>query len=256
MGSELFDISGRTALVTGGVRGVGLMIARGLVSAGATVYITSRSACDEVAAELAELPGGGTCVGLVADLSTEAGCAELAATAAEREDHLDILVNNAGVLGDVGMGNLTQQVWQDVLAVNVQAAFFLVRDLLPLLRAGSVDGEPSRVINVGAADGSITSDLEHFAYSSSKAALHHLTSHLARTLAPELTVNAVAPGICDTRMTEDVIRHFGASVSTQVPMKRICGPDDLVSAVMFLASRAGAYVTGTVIPLDGGVSTS
>jgi NAD(P)-dependent dehydrogenase (short-subunit alcohol dehydrogenase family) len=255
---EVFSVAGKTAVVTGGARGIGRMIATGFVEAGARVYITSRSTdlCAEVAAELTAGPGDGTCLPLVADLSTEDGCVHLAAAVKEREPGLDVLVNNAGVMGELWMRTLTQAVWNEVLAVNVQAGFYLTRELLPLLTAASGAGEPSRVINVGSVDGSTTSDLDMFAYSASKAAVHHLTAHLARRLAPAVTVNALAPGPCETRMTEAVVKLFGDSIAMGIPMRRICRAEDLVGTVIFLASRAGSYVTGAVVPVDGGASTT
>jgi len=255
---ELFSVAGKTVLVTGGGRGVGLMIAGGFVDAGAKVYITSRSAEEGgvAAKQLSELPGGGTCASLTADLSTEAGCKALAKEVKEREDSLDVLVNNAGIMGELWMKKLTEAVWQDVMAINVQAGFFLVRDLRKLLEAASEDGEPSRVINVGSVSGTTTSDLDMYAYTSSKAAVHHLTAHLARRLAPLITVNALAPGVVETRMTEAMLKLFRDGVVAGVPMKRLCGAEDLVGAALFLASRAGAYVTGAVIPVDGGASTT
>lgn len=255
---ELFSIAGKTAVVTGGSRGVGLTIARGFVEAGAKVYIASRSAevCDKVAAQLSDLPGAGKCVSLPADLSTEAGCRGLADAVKEREDSLDVLVNNAGVMGEMWMRRLTHAVWQEVLALNVEAGFYLTRDLLPLLKAASRDGEPSRVVNIGSVAGSTTSDLDMYAYSTSKAAVHHLTAHLARRLAPEVTVNAMAPGTYETKMTETMLKLFGESIRKGIPMQRIGRADDLVGTAIFLASRAGAYLTGAVIPVDGGASTT
>jgi NAD(P)-dependent dehydrogenase (short-subunit alcohol dehydrogenase family) len=254
----LFSIAGKTALVTGGSRGVGLMIARGFVAAGAKVYITSRSAetSDDVAAELSAQAGGGKCVALTADLSTEAGCRALARAVKEREDSLDILVNNAGVMGELWMRKLTQEVWREVLGVNVEAPFFLTRELLPLLKAASRDDDPARVLNLGSVGGSVTSDLDMFAYTSSKAGLHHLTSHLARRLAPGITVNAMAPGVLETRMTDTMLKLFGESIQQGVPLKRLGTPEDVVGVAVFLVSRAGAYLTGAVIPVDGGAATT
>jgi NAD(P)-dependent dehydrogenase (short-subunit alcohol dehydrogenase family) len=254
---ELFSLAGKTALVTGGSRGIGRMIAQGFVEVGATVYVTARSqeASEEAAAALSALPGGGTCVGLVADLATEDGCRALATAVRDREEALDVLVNNAGVMGELWMRRLTQPVWQEVMAVNVQAGFFLTRDLLPLLKAASRDEEPSRVINVGSESGRTTSDLDMFAYSASKAAVHHLTAHLARRLAPEVAVNAMAPGTCETRMTATMLKLFGESVAKGNPMRRIASPQDVVGTAIYLASRAGSYLTGAVVPVDGGAST-
>jgi NAD(P)-dependent dehydrogenase (short-subunit alcohol dehydrogenase family) len=254
---ELFSVAGKTVVVTGGARGIGLMIASGFVESGAKVYITSRSTDegDRVAAQLSELSGGGKCLALTADVSTEDGCQALAEAVKDREDSLDVLINNAGIMGEFWMRKLSHAVWQEVMAVNVEAGFYLVRDLRTLLESASRDGEPSRVINVGSVSGSTTTDLELFAYSASKAAVHHLTAHLARCLAPHVTVNALAPGTVDTRMTASMLKHFGDAVVAGIPMKRLCGPEDLVGTTLFLASRAGAYVTGAVIPIDGGATT-
>lgn len=262
IGDELFSVEGRRVLVTGGVRGVGLMIARGLVEAGARVTITSRSASDagDVAARLSARAGAGTagpaCRGLAAELSTEQGCRALAAAVTAREPQLDVLINNAGIMGGLDRATLDEGSWRDALAINVQAGYFLVRDLLPLLRAGAGDGEPARVINIGSVAGSTPSDLDVFAYSASKAAVHHLTAHLARRLAPEITVNALAPGPCDTRMTAPVLELFREAIVKGVPLRRLVSAPDLVGATIFLASRAGAYVTGAVLPVDGGASTA
>jgi len=255
---ELFSVAGKVVMVTGGCRGVGNMIARGFVESGAKVYVTARTAeaAERAAGELSGGPGGGSCVPPVADVATEEGCRALARAVREREDHLDVLVNNAGVMGELWMRKLSQPVWREVMAVNVEAGFFLTRDLRRLLEAAGADGEPARVINVGSVSGTTTTDLEMFAYSASKAAVHHLTAHLARRLAPQITVNALAPGPCDTAMTGPMLKLFGDAVVAGIPMKRICGAEDLVGTALFLASRAGAYVTGAVIPVDGGASVT
>jgi NAD(P)-dependent dehydrogenase (short-subunit alcohol dehydrogenase family) len=254
---DLFSVEGKTVMITGGARGVGSMLAQGFVESGANVLISARSADagEETASRLSDLPGGGTCRALTADLSTEAGCKALATAVKEREDHLDVLINNAGLMGELWMRKLTEPVWQEVMAVNVQAGFYLTRDLRRLLEAGGEEDEPSRIINVGSTSGLTTTDLEMFAYSASKAAVHHLTAHLARRLAPKVTVNALAPGPIDTAMTGPMLKLFGEAVVAGTPMKRICGADDVVGTALFLASRAGAYVTGAVIPVDGGSST-
>lgn len=255
---RLFSIAGKTALVTGGVRGVGRMIAEGFVEAGATVYVTSRSAevCDEAAAELTRLPGEGVCRSLPADLSSEEGCKALAEAVKEREPQLHILVNNAGLMGEMWMPRLNSAVWREVLAVNVEAGFYLVRELLPLLKAASSEGDPARVLNMGSVGGHTTSDFAIYPYSASKAAVHHLTAHLARTLAPEVTVNALAPGYFETRLTEMALKLYGPAITKGVPLRRIGEPDDLVGVSIFLASRAAAYLTGVVVPVDGGFATT
>jgi NAD(P)-dependent dehydrogenase (short-subunit alcohol dehydrogenase family) len=255
---ELFSIAGKTALVTGGSRGVGLMIARGLVEAGVTVYIASRSAdvCADVAVELTEGPGDGVCFALPADVSTDQGCHDLAAALAEREPALHILVNNAGIQGPVSQRGHDTAAWQGVLGVNLQAVFHLTYDLLPQLRKASSDDDPARVINIGSVTGRRGMDMEAYAYSSSKAGMHHLTANMARRLAPDVTVNALALGPFESKMMEKALVFFGGTVAAQAPLKRIGRPDDVAGATRFLASRAGAYLTGTVIPVDGGMSTA
>jgi NAD(P)-dependent dehydrogenase (short-subunit alcohol dehydrogenase family) len=256
--NELISIAGRTTLVTGGARGIGRMIARGFVEAGATVYLTSRSAevAEEAAAGLASLPGAGKCLALTADLSTEDGCRALARAVRDREERLDVLVNNAGTIGALTVDGLSQDVWREAMAVNVEAAFFLVRELLPLLRAAGRDDGPARVINVGAAAGSVTSDTDVYAFCASKAGVHQLSAQLARRLAPEITVNVLAPGVCETRLTEPVLAAYGDLVARGVPLRRLVAPEDVVGAAIFLASKASAYLTGAVLPVDGGVSTT
>jgi len=250
----LFSIDAKTALVTGGSRGIGLMIATGFVEAGAKVYISSRKAqvCDEVAAALSS---SGTCISLPADLSTEAGCAGLAAALAQREERLDILVNNAGATWGAPIEEFDEAAWERVLALNVKGVFHLTKYLLPQLRAaGSVD-EPARVINIGSIDGLSVPVLETYSYSASKAAVHHLTRHLAKRLAPEVTVNAIAPGPFESKMMAATLAAFGEQIAASNPLKRIGRPDDMAGAAIFLASRAGAYLTGAVIPVDGGMAT-
>jgi NAD(P)-dependent dehydrogenase (short-subunit alcohol dehydrogenase family) len=253
---DLFSIAGKTAVVTGGSRGVGLMIARGLVEAGATVYIASRNAevCDKVAAELSGLPGAGHCISLPTDLSTEAGCRTLKAAVADHTDSLDILVNNAGMQGPVSKRGNRESAWREVLALNLQAVYHLTQFFLPMLRRASHDDDPSRVINVGSLTGLRASDLEAYAYISSKAGMHHLTAYLAKHLAPDVTVNAMALGPFQSKMTENVLKLVGSVVIDHTPLKRIGRPDDVAGTTIFLASKAGAYLTGAVIPVDGGLS--
>src|SRR5437016_9635276 len=198
---DLFSVAGKTALVTGGSRGIGLMIARGFVEAGARVYISSRKAevCDRVAAELA---GAGTCMSLPADLSTEAGARALADALAAREEKLDVLVNNAGANWGAPLAEYPDSAWDKVLALNVKSVFHLSRLLLPLLEQAVRPGDPARIINIGSIDGLHVPVLETYAYSASKAAVHHLTRVLARRLAPRITVNAVAPGRSEEHTSE------------------------------------------------------
>ncbi len=252
--SELFSIQGKTALVTGGSRGIGLMIAAGYIDAGAKVYISSRKAdvCEQVAAELSER---GVCVALPADLSTEAECRRLAEEVAARESSLDILVNNAGANWGAPIEEFDEAAWERVLALNVKAVFHLTKFLIPQLEAAGTDDDPARVINIGSIDGIRVPILETYSYSASKAAVHQLTRHLAKRLAPRVTVNAIAPGPFQSKMMAATLEAFGDEIASQAPMKRIGRPDDMAGAAIFLASRAGAYLTGAVIPVDGGIAT-
>jgi NAD(P)-dependent dehydrogenase (short-subunit alcohol dehydrogenase family) len=252
---DLFSISGKTALVTGGTRGIGKMIAQGFVEAGATVYISSRKAdaCAEVAGELSKL---GTCIGLPADLSTEEGCRELAAELSSLVDHLDILVNNAGATWGTPLADFDEAAFEKVLALNVKGVFHLTKFLVPLLQAAGTVDEPSRVINIGSIDGIQVPALETYSYSASKAAVHQLTRHLAKRLAPEITVNAIAPGPFESKMMAATLEAFGTQIAASAPLKRIGRPDDMAGAAIFLSSRAGAYLTGAIIPVDGGIATT
>ncbi len=251
---NLFDVSGKVALVTGGSRGIGLMIARGFVENGVRVYISSRKkeACDQVAAELSRL---GTCISLPADLSTEAECRRLASELAAREPELHILVNNAGANWGAPLQEYPDSAWDKVLALNVKAVFHLTRTLLPQLEAAARAGDPARVINIGSIDGLRVPMLETYAYSASKAAVHHLTRVLAVQLAARnITVNAVAPGPFESKMMAVTLERFRDAIVAACPLGRIGEPEDMAGVALYLASRAAAYVTGAVIPVDGGLS--
>ena len=252
--TDLFSLTGKVALVTGGSRGIGLMIARGYVEAGVRVYISSRKAevCEEIAAELSTI---GFCVALPADLSTEAECQRHAAELAAREDHLDILVNNAGATWGAPIEDFDEAAWERVLALNVKGVFHLTKAVLPLLRSAGTAEEPARVINIGSIDGIHVPILNTFSYSASKAAVHQLTRHLAKSLAPEITVNAIAPGPFESKMMAATLEAVGDQIAAAAPLKRIGRPDDMAGVAIFLASRAGSYLTGTIIPVDGGIAT-
>jgi len=252
---DIFSVRDRTVLVTGGSRGIGLMIARGFVEHGAKVYISSRKAdvCDQVAAELSKL---GACVSLPADLGTVGGAAALAAAIGERESSLDVLVNNAGANWAAPLADYPDDAWDKVLALNVKAIFHMTRLLEPMLAKAATPERPANVINIGSVDGLHVPPMDTYAYSTSKAAVHHLTRVLARRLASEhITVNAVAPGPFESKMMEKTLETFHDAIVGSVPLHRIGAPEDMAGISLFLASRAGAYLTGAVIPVDGGMST-
>jgi NAD(P)-dependent dehydrogenase (short-subunit alcohol dehydrogenase family) len=251
---NLFSVEGKSVLVTGGSRGIGLMIARGFAEAGARVYISSRNqeVCDDIAAELSKQ---GECVSLPANLSTEAGARELAEAVGERESELHVLVNNAGANWGAPLADYPDAAWDKVLALNVKAVFHLTRACLPLLEKAAEPGNPARVINIGSIDGLRVPALETYAYSASKAAVHHLTRALAMRLAQHnVTVNAVAPGPFESKMMAATLETFREQIIGTCPLGRIGEPDDMAGVAIYLASRAGAYVTGAVIPVDGGIS--
>lgn len=252
---DLFDVAGKTALVTGGSRGIGLMIARGLVEAGARVIVSSRKVAD-VQAAAAELARSGDCVAIPGDVSTPAGAVALAAATREHFPSLDLLINNAGAAWGAPLEDFPASGWEKVMHTNVEGVFHLTVALLPALRAAANAEAPARVINIGSIDGIRAPSVENYSYSAAKAGVHMLTRHLARRLAADhITVNAIAPGPFESKMMavlEDPL--IRAKVEEEVPLRRIGRPDDVVGLTLLLASRAGAYLTGTVIPLDGGIT--
>jgi NAD(P)-dependent dehydrogenase (short-subunit alcohol dehydrogenase family) len=252
--AELFSVTGKTVVVTGGTRGIGAMIAGGFVAAGASVVIASRKA-DAVESAVAELSRYGSCSGLVADLSTEDGARRFAETVASEHPSIDVLVNNAGATWGAPLADHDEASWRRVLGLNVEGVFHTTKFLLPLLQSGASAEEPARVINIGSIDGIHVPVLESYSYSASKAAVHQLTRHLARRLAPTVTVNAVAPGPFESKMMAATLDAFGDQIAAAAPLKRIGRPDDMAGVAIFLASRAGAYLTGAIIPVDGGIAT-
>ena len=253
---ELFSVKGKVALVTGGTRGIGFMIARGFVENGVRTYVCSRKkdACEEAQKELSKY---GQAVALPIDLSTQAGITQIVGELSKREQALHILVNNAGANWGAPLDEFPESGWDKVMDLNLKSIFFLTRDLLPLLRKGATHSDPARVINIGSIDGLHVPLLETYAYSAAKAALHHMTRVLARKLAPEhITVNAIAPGPFESQMMKATLDRFGDSIKRQNPRGRIGEPEDMAGTAIFLASRAASYVTGTVLPVDGGMSTT
>jgi NAD(P)-dependent dehydrogenase (short-subunit alcohol dehydrogenase family) len=253
---DLFSIEGKTALVTGGGSGIGWMIAEGYARAGAKVYIASRKK-DELEARIAELGRAGECEAIVADLSTEAACNALGDEIEARAGQLDILVNNAGANWGAPFEEFPESAWDRVLDLNVKAVFSLTRRLVPQLeRAGSAE-DPARVINIGSIDAIQVPALETYSYSASKAAVHHMSTVLAKKLAPKhITVNAIAPGPFQSRMMRATLERAGDAIAASIPLGRIGTPEDMAGIAIFLASRAGAFLTGTVIPVDGGMATT
>lgn len=250
--SGLFAVKGRVALVTGGSAGIGRMIATGLASAGARVYICARNA-EKVANAAAEI--GGEVIGLAGDVSSVEGIGKLVAEIAAREPALHILVNNAGTLSDAPIDDFSEDQWDSVLDLNLKTPFFLLQKLLPLLRAGGTAEHPSTVINIGSVGALKIGPREVYSYQASKGAIHWLTKSLAKKLAPQnITVNAIAPGFFESDMTvitDDAMRKM---VEGAVPRGRTGTPEDVAGAAIYLASRAGAYVTGSVLAVEGGLS--
>ena len=249
---NLFSVKGRVALVTGGSAGIGRMIATGLAAAGARVYLCARGA-DKVAKAASEMDGD--VIGLSADVSTLDGIAALVAEIRGREGALHILVNNAGTLTDAPIDTFSEDQWDDVIGLNLKTPFFLMQKLLPLLRAGATAERPSNVINIGSVGALKIGPREVYSYQASKGAIHWLTRSLAKKLGSDnITVNAIAPGFFESDMTvitDDAMRKM---VESMVPRGRTGTPEDVAGAAIYLASRAGAYVTGSVIPVEGGLA--
>ncbi|KAI0927644.1 hypothetical protein AcV5_008123 [Taiwanofungus camphoratus] len=260
--SDLFSISGKVVLITGGSRGIGKMIATGFVSNGAKVYISSRSArdCDATAREL-NAAGPGTCVALPADMQKLDDVDRLVKQLGARESALHVLVNNAGAAWGEALEDYPDAAFTKVLTLNTQRVFTLTQRCLPLLRAAATQGgmngevykDPARIINIGSVEGLRVPDHETYAYSASKAALHHLSRHLAGRLGWEgITSNTIACGPFESKMMAETLRTQGEFIKNTIPLHRIGSPQDVAGTAIFLASRAGAYVNGATITLDGG----
>ena len=255
--AKLFGLDGKVAVVTGGSRGIGFMIASGLVANGVRTYITARKAdaCNAAAADLSE---HGECISLPADLSTADGLASFVTALTERESQIDILVNNAGAAWGAPLGEFPEVGFDKVMDINVKAPFMLTQALLPQLKAGATAEDPARVIMIGSIDGIRVPVGDNYSYSASKAGIHmmarHMASHLVRR---NITINSIAPGPFESKMMAYRLDDPDSRkmVEASVPRRRIGSPEDIAGTVIFLASRAGAFTTGSVIPVDGGIST-
>lgn len=256
---QLFSLAGKTALVTGGSSGLGLIMAKGLLQNGVRVIIASRSQkkCDMA---LSELEGYGDCIAIAADVTDDSSRKKLVNQVEASFSGLSILINNAGANWGAKLEDYPDAGFAKVMDTNLNAVFSLTRDLVPQLEKAASADDPARIINIGSMDGihvPIVQRVPTFAYSASKAALHQLTRTLAVDLAPrQITVNAIAPGFFESRMTDYVFEHFKQDIEDDCPLHRIGKPEEIVGIVAYLASRAGAYTNGTVIPVDGGTSIS
>ena len=250
--SNLFSLKGRTALITGGSRGIGRMIAEGYLAQGARVYISARkaAACDQTAKELSAF---GTCISLPADVSTLSGAQALVGAYAKHESSLDILVNNAGAAWGAPYDEFPESGWDKVVDLNLKAPFFLTQALTPMLKKAATD-HLAKVINIASIDGISVNPQETYSYAASKAGLIQLTRRMALRLAQDrIVVSAIAPGAFASDMNKDA-RDHGDEVKGRIPAGRIGTPEDMAGAAIYLASRAGDYVMGSTLVVDGGVT--
>lgn len=252
--NRLFAVEGKVALVTGGTAGIGLMIARGLVEAGVRTYIVGRNrqVADAVVNELSEI---GYCKAIIQDIKTVDSINAIVAEFAAQETRLDILINNAGVLHEGPIEEFTEDLWNDTFDVNLKPVFFLTQKMLPYLRASAERENPARVINISSADATMAASREYYAYAATKAGVNHMTRALAKHLAKDfINVNAVAPGLFPSSMTYRFPQEVQDYAASLIPRLRFGSFEDIVGAVIFLSSRAGAYTTAAVIAVDGGVA--
>jgi NAD(P)-dependent dehydrogenase (short-subunit alcohol dehydrogenase family) len=252
----LYSVEGKTVLITGGVGGIGRMLSEAFASAGARVWITGRKA-EALADAVAALGASGASVrGIVADLATVDGIDSVVARMKGAEPHLDVLINNAGQTWGAPLADFPAKAWTPVLTVNVQAPFMLVQGLLPLLEAAGRELNPARIINIGSVYAQTTDVMKAYSYTASKAAIHQLTRVMAHDLAPRgIVCNAIAPGLFPSKMTGFALRDDTTreALLNSIPLRRVGTPEDIAGLAMFLASRAGSYITGAIIPIDGGI---
>lgn len=254
---ELFGVTGKSVLITGGSRGIGRAMAEAFVKAGARVYVCSRDAesCSETAKELSAF---GSCTPLACNVASDADRKRLMAEFSQHEKSLNVLVNNAGAIWAAPLSEYPESGWDKVFDLNVKGTFFLVKEFAPMLAAAGTAEDPSRIINVGSIDAFHIPGHETYAYTSSKAALHQLTIHLANQLAGKhITANVIAPGMFPSKMLAGTLERKGLDAMVEpVPLKRLTADADMAGAAIYLASKAGAYVTGAVLPVDGGYATT
>jgi NAD(P)-dependent dehydrogenase (short-subunit alcohol dehydrogenase family) len=254
---ELFGVAGKSVLITGGSRGIGRAMAEGFVKASARVYVCSRDAesCRETAQELSAF---GVCVPLTCNVASDTDRKRLLADFSQHEVKLNVLINNAGALWAAPLAEYPESGWDKVFDLNVKGTFFLIKELAPLLAAAGTATDPARIINVGSIDAFHIPAHETYAYTSSKAALHQLTIHLASQLATQhITANVIAPGMFPSKMLAGTLERKGLDAMVDpVPLKRLTADSDMAGAAIYLASKAGAYVTGAILPVDGGYATT
>ena len=249
---NLFSIAGKVAVITGGSRGIGAMIARGFLENGAKVYISARKE-EELKATAQELSVLGECIPIVADLGSQAGTEAFAKALQERESKIDILVNNAGASWGAPLDDFPENGWDKIMHVNVKSIFFLTQKLLPQLRAAGSDEDPARVINIASINGISNPKLENYSYSASKAAVIQLTRHMAADLAKDnVNINGIAPGFFPSKMTAYLIDEVAETAPTAIPRGRMGQPEDIAGTAIYLSSRASAWVCGHTLVLDGG----
>ncbi|KAF7546261.1 hypothetical protein G7Z17_g8563 [Cylindrodendrum hubeiense] len=259
--SELFAVKGKVVLVTGGARGIGLMISTGFVKNGAKVYISSRDAgaCETAASELTA-QGPGSAIAIPADMQSLEACENLAAELSKREEKVHIIVHNSGTSWGADIDTYPESAWTKVLTLNLHHVFTLTRLLLPLLEAatvkeGDIPVDPARIIHIGSVDALRVPQINNFAYSAAKAGLHHLSRHLATTLGPRgITSNTIACGAFPSKMLKPILDTMGDEIREANPLSRIGTPEDVAGTCLYLSSRAGAWCNGATIRLDGGMS--
>jgi NAD(P)-dependent dehydrogenase (short-subunit alcohol dehydrogenase family) len=252
MMKSLFNVEGKVAVITGGSRGIGAMMARGFVENGVKTYITARKV-EELNATAAELSEFGECIAIASDLSTLEGITAFCNDIKQREDKVHILINNAGATWGAPIDEFPEDGWDKVMDLNVKSPFFLIQALLSSLRAAGTKEDPARVINIASINAYTTPAMDNFSYSASKAAIKHLTQHLAAKLVKDnINVNGIAPGLFPSKMTAYMLDEYEEQMAAAIPRGRIGNPEDAAGTAIYLSSQASAWVTGNTIVLDGG----